>query len=300
MDRFTLKAPAKLNLMLGVSPTIIGGKHLLTSVFSTIELSDELSFSFEDTKPRQIAIEVTSSSGIPPLDLPIEQNMVYKAVCALEKVCSRALDGHLSILVEKSIPHEAGLAGGSTDAAVTLLALSKLWGIDPLGAPVLEAAAQLGADVLFFLHGGCALMGGDGGTLLRQLTQPSMDLVLVKPNAGISTAAAYKAFDADPQPIPSYQRLLDLLETEDTSVELIAGELANNLTKAACLLLPGLAPLIDEVAAQKGVYTALLAGSGSTVFGVCENAGVAAELAARFSQKGYWAAATSTAQRSHR
>ena len=294
MNRFTLRAPAKLNLILGVSPHTLHGKHVLTSIYSTIDLSDYLTFSFDGNQRRKITIEVVTSPGIPPLNLPTEKNIVYQAITTLEQHCGRKLDGHLSILIEKSIPYEAGLAGGSSDAATTLLALANILNIEPFGIPVLETARHLGSDVPFFLCGGCAHMGGCGEKLLKKLPQPSLNLVLVKPEAGVSTAAAYAAFDADPQPAPSSRLLLTMLESKDAPARLIADQLANNLSKAACSLLPELATLTHEVAAQKGVYSALITGSGSTVFGVCESADAAITVAARFVQKGYWATAATT------
>ena len=296
MEQFTLRAPAKLNLFLGVSPEISLGKHLLTSVFTTISLSDSLTFTHDITKDRNITVEVINSPGIAPLDVPLEHNMVYKAVIALEKALNRKLEGHLNIRIEKSIPHAAGLAGGSSDAATTMLALLRLWGMeDTSSATQIHAAAQsLGADVSFFLSGGCALMGGSGEQLLQTLPQPALDIVLVKPGAGISTAEAYAAFDADPQPIPSSDLLISMLRDRTTPAQSIAGQFANNLSRAACALLPELEPLIEDLAACKGVYKAMVAGSGSTVFGVCENSTKAEGVAEHFRERGYWSVVATT------
>jgi 4-diphosphocytidyl-2-C-methyl-D-erythritol kinase len=285
----TLEAFAKLNLLLGVMPKTVEGKHLLMTVFTTIDLSDTLSFSFDSAHKRLVTIEVVSAPDVAPLDLPADQNIVFKAVSVLEKSCSRELNGHLNITIDKRIPCEAGLAGGSSDAAATLRALADIWGIDPLGEPVLRAAQSLGADVTFFLYGQCAFMGGSGERLLRRLPQPALDLVLVKPAKGVSTAAAYAAFDADPQPLPSAERLVRLLETPGVSPDVLAEGMANNLCPAACSILPELEALIVELASQKGVYRALLTGSGSTIFGVCEDSQAARRVAEYFRQREYWA-----------
>ena len=294
MKRFTLPAPAKINLLLGVSSYIAQGKHTLVSIYSTIGLSDYLSFSYSSSQKRQISLEIINSPGIAPLNIPIEQNIVYKAINALEESCGRELAGNLNVQLEKTIPHEAGLAGGSSDAATTLIALASILKIDPLGTPVLKAAQKLGADVPYFLYGGCVLMGGYGDRLIRRLPRPSLDLVLVKPEAGISTTQAYMAFDADPQPIPSSRLLINMLESRNTPGRLIADQLANNLSKAACSLVPELRQLTEEVAKQDGIYQALITGSGSTVFGVCEDSGSAIKVAEHFTQLGYWATTTKT------
>ncbi|MDR2586976.1 MAG: 4-(cytidine 5'-diphospho)-2-C-methyl-D-erythritol kinase [Coriobacteriales bacterium] len=290
----TLKSPAKLNLLLGVTPQIVAGRHLLTSVFTTISLADTLTFCFDGTRERLVTIEVVSDPAIPPLNLHTEDNIIYQAVQALEGSCNRELGGHLHVMVEKRIPSEGGLAGGSSNAAATLKMLAGLWGLKSHSEKVLNAARLVGADVPFFLYGGCALMGGNGGELVRGLPQPALDLVLVKPPVGVSTGKAYEAFDADPQPLPPLERLIALLDTPGAAPWLLAQEFANNLSRAACSLAPELEEIIGELAAQPGVYTAQLTGSGSTIFGVCESTALAAGLARYFTQQGYWSIACST------
>jgi len=297
MNSFTLMAPAKINLLLGVSQTIVEGKHQLSSIFSTISLSDQLVFSYDPNRDRQITIDLVNAPEIAPLSVSTEQNIVYKAVIALEQALNKQLEGHLTITMEKRIPHEAGLGGGSSDAAATLIALRKIWGIESFkyDAPVQMAAQSLGADVPFFLQGGCALMGGYGDRLIQILPQPHLDLVLVKPEAGVSTAKAYAQFDADPLPAPPTDRLVSMLVAQESTIPLLTSQFANNLSKAACALLPELATLQHELATQEGVYKAMVSGSGSAVFGVCANEDVARQVAASFKESGYWAVAATTA-----
>jgi 4-diphosphocytidyl-2-C-methyl-D-erythritol kinase len=233
------------------------------------------------------------------------------------------------VAIEKRIPPQGGLGGGSTDAAATLRFIAALWGMAPTDPRVLRAATALGADVSFFLYGGCALMGGSGETLLRRLAPPKLDFVLVKPAEGISTAAAYRAFDANPQPMPSVERLVRLLDASAAPLAApapapaaakaaaakaasptvastppsispalpgsIAAALANNLYPAACALMPGLEALVTDIQRQPGIHAALLTGSGSTVFGICEDLQAASGAAEYFAQKGYWAKACTTA-----
>jgi 4-diphosphocytidyl-2-C-methyl-D-erythritol kinase len=294
MTQLSLKAPAKLNLLLGVTPHVVNGKHLISTIFSTINLSDTLTFTFDKSQPRKITLEVISAAGITPLNLPMEQNLAYKAVLAMEEFCGKKLTGHLHIVIDKYIPSEGGLAGGSSDAAATLKAISTLWEIDPLSEPVLAAAYSLGADVTFFLYGGCALMGGSGERLIRILPQPKLDFVLVKPEGGVSTKAAYEAFDADPQVVPPLEQLVQQLQSKVASPSSLAKQFANNLYPAARLLMPELDAIRFEMSLQEGVDTILLTGSGSTTFGVCESAQAAARIAKHFGEKGYWAKACMT------
>jgi 4-diphosphocytidyl-2-C-methyl-D-erythritol kinase len=288
------QAHAKLNLLLGITPKLVDGKHQLTTVFTTISLADTLTFTFDDTAPRAITLEIASAPDLEPLTIPADQNIIYAAAETMERACGRSLRGHLHIAVRKRIPHQAGLAGGSTDAAATLRVIAGLWEMS-LDDPLLDTAAQaLGADVAFFLHGGCALMGGAGEKLIRRLPQPSLDLVLVKPAQGVSTSDAYRAFDADPQPAPSAESLVRLLETPSARPKDITGALANNLYPAACALMPALKGLVAAIEEQPGVRAALLAGSGSAVFGICENANAAEQAADTFRKQGYWARACTT------
>jgi 4-diphosphocytidyl-2-C-methyl-D-erythritol kinase len=290
----TFQAPAKLNLLLGVTPQVVQGKHLLTTVFTTIDLIDTLTFTFDDQQKRAITIEVINAPGIEPLNLPAEQNIVYAAVEAMEWACERRCEGHLHVVIEKRIPHAAGLAGGSTDAAATLQALATFWNMSLTSGSILRAAQKTGADVPFFCYGGCALMGGSGDKLLKKLPQPVLDFVLVKPTEGILTSEAYRAFDANPQPLPDVDGLVRLLEAPNASLQDIAATLQNNLYPAACTIMPELQSLVTALKRQAGVHTALLAGSGSTIFGVCENAQVATQVAKHFEKQGYWTQTSST------
>jgi 4-diphosphocytidyl-2C-methyl-D-erythritol kinase len=205
---------------------------------------------------------------------------------------------HITVELTKHIPSQAGLGGGSADAAATILALAELCGLSPVeDAAFLQAvAASVGSDVPFLLSGGCALMGGFGDMLERRITRPDppLDLVLVKPEGGVSTAAAYRGFDAAPAPAASLQALLTALEGPDASPQSIAPHLANNLETAAATLLPAIPALKAELSAQPGVLAVLLCGSGSTVFGLCENRTAAEAAAAHFAKTGLWSRAVTT------
>ncbi len=287
---FSLKSPAKLNLFLGITPKIVDGKHQLTTIFTTIDLADTLTFTYNESSERKITIEVINNPGIEPLSIPSEKNIAYKAVAALEETANKKLQGHLHIQIDKHIPHEAGLAGGSSNAATTLKALAQLWSIDPLSKPVLEAAKNLGADVTFFLYGGCALMGGAGEQLLEVLPKPQLNIVLVRPNGeGVSTAAAYAAFDANPHQASEVIGLTKLLKAKNSSSKDIASRFANNLAQAAESLLPQIAEITRQLETSTGVYKAMLTGSGSTVFAVCESAQTAKQISNKFTKAGYWA-----------
>jgi 4-diphosphocytidyl-2-C-methyl-D-erythritol kinase len=200
-------APAKINLLLAVEPRVVDGKHPLESVFCTLALADTILFDFVDgQRPFVFELQVQSllDANEPPLaaaDNSMTQTLrQFAQVYGLEMLPS----GRLEARLHKSIPTQAGLGGGSSDAAAMLRMLCWLAQIDPLAPPSLKVARQVGADVPFFLHaakaGSCALMDGFGDQLVQMLPKPSLDILLVKPAEGVSTPAAYSAFDADPLP----------------------------------------------------------------------------------------------------
>ncbi|MDR3136543.1 MAG: hypothetical protein LBU07_03900 [Coriobacteriales bacterium] len=212
-------APAKINLHLAVSTHRDAGKHQLESIFCTLALADTIIFDFcAGSEPFSFTLNVE------PL-LPEHQqcplsaapNSMSVALECFEQVYGHGFlpGGQLEARLFKSIPAQAGLGGGSSDAAAMLRMLCWLAQVDPLAPQSLAAACQVGADVPFFLYaakaGSCAWMGGVGDHLLQMLPMPRLDIVLVKPQAGISTRAAYQAFDANPQPPLSSAMLRQLL-----------------------------------------------------------------------------------------
>jgi 4-diphosphocytidyl-2-C-methyl-D-erythritol kinase len=172
----------------------------------------------------------------------------------------------------------------------------------------------LGADVPFFLIGGCALMSGHGEILERQITLPPLDIVLVKPTVGLSTGRVYQKFDQlfdqvsdqvfdqvfdqagaalPPQPAPA-DAPIDIATFQQTTAQELAAQLQNNLTAAATAIYPIVGRTIHALARRPGVLRALLAGSGSAVFGLCENREFANAAASYFTDQGYWTAVART------
>jgi 4-diphosphocytidyl-2-C-methyl-D-erythritol kinase len=144
--------------------------------------------------------------------------------------------------------------------------------------------------VAFFLYGGCALMQGAGDVLVRRLPLPPLDVLVVKPQGGVSTAAAYALFDQAPVPAAPVEPLLAALEAGYASM--IAASLANNFCDAAGSLCPDVPGLIHKLRQQPGVLQALLSGSGSAVFAICSSREACLQAAAAFERQGYWTCAT--------
>jgi len=183
-------APAKLNLFLHITGRRPDGYHLLQSVFMLIDWYDTLHFEVRDGG--RISRE--------DLNVPLPQDdLIIRAARLLQESTGTQLGAHIAI--EKSIPAQAGMGGGSSDAASTLLALNKLWG---LGLTVQQLAAlglKLGADVPFFLHGHNAWVEGVG-EIMTPIALPSAQFAVVKPFEGLETAKIFgsEALKRDTKP----------------------------------------------------------------------------------------------------
>ncbi len=284
-------APAKVNLFLSVGAPRGDGMHAVDTVLHAVLLHDVVLMRSTPAAPgsgRSVAVACMGRDGVEPPAIAPEDNIAYRAVEALAAATGRTADEAVEIVIEKHVPCQAGLGGGSSDAAATLSGLARLWGIDP-GDPVLgETARSLGADVAFFLFGGCARFEGAGERLAGLLEPRRESVVLVKPDAGLSTGAVYAEHDRRPA-------LADAAASDAALCARVARDvpLANNLAAAAERLMPELARVREWLEAQSGVRGALLCGSGSSTFAVCDDFETAAGVAARAQAKGWWARATS-------
>jgi 4-diphosphocytidyl-2-C-methyl-D-erythritol kinase len=172
-------APAKLNLFLHITGRRADGYHLLQSVFMLIDWCDTLHF---DLKLDGTIQRIDLNTPLPADDLTV------RAARALQSASGTTLGAEIRI--DKQIPAQAGMGGGSSDAASTLLALNKLWGLNWPVSQLLPIGLALGADVPFFLHGYNAWVEGIGEKISPVLVPPSR-FVVVKPNAGIETARIF-------------------------------------------------------------------------------------------------------------
>jgi 4-diphosphocytidyl-2C-methyl-D-erythritol kinase len=185
-----VRAHAKINLDLRVLGTRADGFHELRTVFQAIALHDTVSCA---AREGPLAIEC-DAAGV-PLD---ESNLVWRAAQAFWRALRRPGQVRdVSIRLEKRIPIEAGLGGGSADAAATLVALARLWRVPVRPAQLIDIGATLGADVPFFLSGGTALGLGRGEEIYPLADLPRHWVVLLIPGFGVSTSEAYAWYDAE-------------------------------------------------------------------------------------------------------
>jgi len=253
---YDVPAPAKLNLFLHITGRRPDGYHLLQSVFMLIDWCDTLHF--ELRRDGQItrtdlgdpAAAIASADALPADDLTV------KAARALQAACGTSLG--VDIRLEKRIPSQAGMGGGSSDAASCLLALQRLWGVR-LPAERLQALAlSLGADVPFFLAGSHAWVEGIGEKI-SPLQLPNARFVVVKPAQGASTPAIFAA--------PELKR-----DTETATIQGFAANAEgqifgfgrNDLQPVAQTLCPAISESLQWLE-SKGLQPRMT-GSGSAVF----------------------------------
>ena len=297
-------APAKVNLLLNIKDKREDGYHNCVNIMHALMLHDVL---YVRSRPLDTWIEgpaIGTSAGTPELpevrvimvgcegvEAPIvanEDNLVTRAVLALAKACGQGQGECIDVRVEKHIPSQAGLGGGSSDAAAALVGVAKLWGIPADDERIEQCAAQLGADVAFFLKGGCARFVGAGEVFDKQLVPAKNNVVLVKPPLGLSTAEVYREFDTDPQPVSPEADALNPDAAADVVCE-------NNLSAPAARLMPLLGELQEWLEGQPCVSQAVLCGSGSTMCAFCDSFENAMKLSALASANGYWTRATTLA-----
>jgi 4-diphosphocytidyl-2-C-methyl-D-erythritol kinase len=253
---YDVPAPAKLNLFLHITGRRADDYHLLQSVFMLIDWCDTLHFELR----RDGVISRTDLGMAVHQDLPAE-DLSVRAARALQAATGTTLGVHISL--EKRIPSQAGMGGGSSDAASCLLALQRLWGLRLPPAKLMALALSLGADVPFFLCGSHAWVEGIG-ELITPVTLPAARFLVVKPAAGLSTQAIFSS--------PELKR--------DTKTATILGFAANDngrvygfgrndLQPVAEKLCPPMVQSLNWLAAQG--LQGRMTGSGSAVFAQMPN-----------------------------
>lgn len=266
VPRLMVRAHAKVNLDLRVLGTRADGYHELRTVFQSIELHDTLLCS---GRPGPFTLK--SRTATVPLD---RTNLVWKSAAALWTALGRPGEPcDTLVAIEKVIPMQAGLGGGSADAAASLLALARLWG----GAPVSllrEVAAGIGSDIPFFLSGGTALGLGRGEEIYPLVDLPVHWVVIVQPAFGVSTAEAYAWYDED--------RVAGLKEPRDLQVLPVpwpsrAAQMVNDLEPPVVRRHPEIAE-IKAALKEGGAVASSMSGSGSAVFGLFRTRPAAARM----------------------
>ncbi len=268
-------APAKLNLFLEVLGRRDDGYHELESLMVTVDLFDRLTL-IDDPSGR-----ITLGTDDPVLTTGPD-NLVVRAAERLKAATGRTRGARIEL--RKAIPMQAGLAGGSSDAAATLAGLDRLWGLNTPSDRLDELAAGLGSDVAFFRHGPCAVCRGRGERVEpRRLARP-LHLVLVCPEVGVATAEVYRNLVPPPAPRP-IEAFLQALDSGESPA--LGRELFNRLQPVAETLEPSLRRLRAALAdLGPSLDGHLMSGSGSAYFGLARDRDAAEDAARRLATLG--------------
>jgi 4-diphosphocytidyl-2-C-methyl-D-erythritol kinase len=274
-------APAKLNLFLEVLAKRPDGYHELETVMMSVGLYDSISFTEEESSQirlRHFDVDRgpnarTESITSVPSD---RQNIVYQAVDLLRRYAG--VERGIRVDLYKRIPVAAGLAGGSSDAAATLMALNQFWNLKLARAELAELASQLGSDVSFFLCGESAAICRGRGEIVQPLLLPcGLHFVIAVPQSGLSTAAVFQHCRVAHKPLEC-RSLVDSLRRGRVGTAM--QHLHNSLQRTA-------ETLNDDVSRMKDAFSRLpvlghqMSGSGTAYFGVCTSRRQANGIAAR-------------------
>lgn len=258
---FTLPSFAKINLTLRSLGRRADGYHELETVFQTISLHDELTFSARDDARLELDCD---APGIPA----DETNLVHRAGVALRERYGVSRGARVEL--RKRIPAGGGLGGGSSNAAVALVGLARLWEIETKRQTLAEIGAGLGADVPFFLTGGTALGTGRGTDIHPLLDLPQKYLLLITPGVHVSTAEAYKSLNAPALTKPLSPVNLTVSRVQAEISGSLHAVLENDFERVVYRLYPEIERARTSLIAA-GARSALLSGSGASVFALFDS-----------------------------
>lgn len=256
------KTPAKINLTLDVTGKLENGYHTLSMIMQSIDVCDELSF--EKTADETILFSMNKEL---PDKIPAEKNLVYKAAKLMKDTFK--IDGGFKIHLTKNIPAAAGLAGGSSDCAATLIGINELCGLGLDIEKLCEICVKLGADVPFCIRKGTMLAEGIGEILTPLTPLTGIPVLLIKPNISISTPYVYKHLKLNELDYhPDNKAVISYIK--DKNIKKIAASLSNVLETVTIPENPIIAEL-KRYLTEIGAIGSLMSGSGPTTFGIFKN-----------------------------
>ncbi len=280
-DSVTVEVPAKINLALKVAPIGADNLHELITVFHAVSLFDTVT-----AKPGVHGATLhIQGEGVDTLPVD-DSNLAVKAAKLL--AAHHGVEPNVDLHIVKRIPIAGGMAGGSADAAGTLIACDRLWETNTPRGDLENLAAQLGSDVTFALHGGTALGSGRGELLTSVITTGEYHWVIALAEGGLSTPAVYSEFDRTQVALPSGRldipaELLLALRAGDSQE--LGSVLFNDLEQAALSLMPSLSKTL-QVGLDLGAVGAIVSGSGPTCVFLARSEDHAVNLAASLSGAG--------------
>jgi 4-diphosphocytidyl-2-C-methyl-D-erythritol kinase len=255
----TLPSFAKINPVLRVLGKRADGFHEIYTILQTISLTDELTFS-----PDSELSLVCDDPAIPPG----RDNIIMRTAERLRERYEGTSGA--KIILKKRIPSPGGLGGGSSNAAITLLALNKLWGIGAKVEELAEIGAEIGSDVPFFFYGGTCIGTGTGRSIEPAIETGKKYVIIVTPDLRVSTAEAYKGLNASNLTTENAERILFNYRFSAETDGLDTAVFENDFEPTVFGMYPEIKAVKDELLGL-GAKAAMLSGSGASVFGVFDN-----------------------------
>jgi len=274
MKKTEVKANAKINLFLEITGRRENGYHDISTVMHEISLHDTVTVK----RTEKDCITITSDSKAMPTD---KRNIAYKCAEAFFEQLGSSFG--INIHIEKRIPMEAGLAGGSADGAAVLKGLNELCSFPFTEEKLCEIGKSIGADIPFCVMGGAMLCEGIGEIMTPCQTLPECVILIAKGSAGVSTKQAYANLDAMTDRIIRDNNMPDLLKNGD--IHSICSSMYNCFEP----LVPSV-EAIKDIMKKAGALNAKMSGSGSAVFGIFTDSSKAQNALKELKEKGYFAA----------
>jgi 4-diphosphocytidyl-2-C-methyl-D-erythritol kinase len=278
----TVRAPAKINLGLSVGPPRPDGFHPLATVYQAVALYDDVTATLRDDP--DVTVEVLGDFAD---DVPTDStNLAVRAARTLQSEYD--VEEGVDLVIRKTIPVAGGMAGGSTDAAATLVACNRLWGLGLVQSDLERIAADLGSDVPFCLVGHTALGRGRGEQVTEVMSRGTFHWVFAIAEGGLSTPAVFKELDRlrpvrRVEPPEVHPELLTALVSGRPPALAIA--LSNDLQAAALSLRPELAATL-QFGLDQGALAAMISGSGPTCLFLAADSRQAVDLAVELAESG--------------
>ncbi|MFV0633774.1 4-(cytidine 5'-diphospho)-2-C-methyl-D-erythritol kinase [Demequina sp.] len=285
----TVRAPGKVNLQLSVGPVREDGYHPLATIFQAVDLYETVTATVREDA--EVTVTVSAARGVQvdldgvPLD---ETNIAVRAARAVQT--EYGVDDGIDLAIVKGVPVAGGMAGGSADAAATLLACAEAWEVGATRSQLDAIAATLGADVPFILHGHTAVGLGRGDQITPAMTRGEFHWVLATQAQGLSTAAVYGEFDrmivaGERAPLAPEicEEVMFALRAGDA--EALGDALTNDLQGAALSLAPHLRAVMEQ-ALEADALGVMVSGSGPTVAALARSRQHALAIAAHLTASG--------------
>ena len=250
----SVKSYAKINISLNVLNKRSDGYHELDSVMVPIELHDTLLISYLERKDNFVTVD-DFSNGL------IHYNLASQAIEVMAKKYN--FNRHFRIYIHKVIPMQAGMGGGSSNAAFTMKVVNEMLKLNATDEELIELSTPLGADIPFFIKSVPARCGGIGEKMVPINIKNPYHVLIVKPDSGCSTKEVFKLADSQPYKQVNIDKVVEALENGDD--ELLAENMGNSLEEAAISLVPEIQEIKDYLF-SKGLKLVLMSGSGSAVY----------------------------------